>query len=223
MFKGDKINNTEGRCVLHVSLRKPASQSLVVDGVDVVKEVHETNSKIRQFSDSVRQGKIVGHTGKKLQNLVAIGIGGSFLGPEFVFEALRFDATCRSASAGMNLKFLANVDPIDFFRATDGLDVESTLFIIVSKTFTTAETMLNARTCRQHILDYYRKAMPGCDEAQVLSKHLCAVSTNLKATKEFGINDENVFGFWEWVGGRFSVSSAVGLVPLSLFYGCDRL
>jgi len=223
MFNGDKINNTEGRCVLHVSLRKPASQSLVVDGVDVVKEVHETNSKIRQFSDSVRQGKIVGHTGKKLQNLVAIGIGGSFLGPEFVFEALRFDATCRSASAGMNLKFLANVDPIDFFRATDGLDVESTLFIIVSKTFTTAETMLNARTCRQHILDYYRKAMPGCDEAQVLSKHLCAVSTNLKATKEFGINDENVFGFWEWVGGRFSVSSAVGLVPLSLFYGFDNM
>jgi glucose-6-phosphate isomerase len=118
---------------------------------------------------------------------------------------------------------LANVDPIDFFRATDGLDVESTLFIIVSKTFTTAETMLNARTCRQHILDYYRKAMPGCDEAQVLSKHLCAVSTNLKATKEFGINDENVFGFWEWVGGRFSVSSAVGLVPLSLFYGFDNM
>jgi glucose-6-phosphate isomerase len=121
------------------------------------------------------------------------------------------------------LKFLANVDPIDFYRAVEGLDLESTLFVIVSKTFTTAETMLNARTCRNHILEYFKKASPGCDEAEVLSKHLCAVSTNLKATAEFGIKDENVFGFWEWVGGRFSVSSAVGLVPLSIFYGFDNI
>lgn len=162
-----------------------------------------------------------GYTAKKLKNIVAIGIGGSFLGPEFVFEALRFDKTCHEASSGMTLKFLANVDPIDFYRATEGLNVEETLFIIVSKTFTTAETMLNARTCRKHILDYYKPI--GASEAEVLSKHLCAVSTNLKATKEFGIKDENVFGFWEWVGGRYSVSSAVGLLPLSLFYGFENV
>jgi len=123
----------------------------------------------------------------------------------------------------MQLKFLANVDPIDFYRATDGLDVESTMFVIVSKTFTTAETMLNARTCRDHILKYFRQLQPGCNEADVLSKHLCAVSTNLKSTAEFGIKDENVFGFWEWVGGRFSVSSAVGVLPLSLVYGFDNV
>jgi glucose-6-phosphate isomerase len=154
-----------------------------------------------------------------LKNIVAIGIGGSFLGPEFVYEALRYDETCKAASAGMNLKFLANVDPTDFFRATDGLDVEETLFMIVSKTFTTAETMLNARTCRKHIIDHYKTG----DANEILAKHLCAVSTNLKSTAEFGIKDENVFGFWEWVGGRYSVSSAVGVLPLSLFYGFDNV
>ena len=164
----------------------------------------------------------MGHTGRALKNIVAIGIGGSALGPEFVFEALKKDAACAAASKGRELKFLANVDPIDFFRATDGLDVEETLFVIVSKTFTTAETMLNARSCRNLILDHY-KAKEGSDEDRnaILSKHLCAVSTNLKATAEFGIKDENVFGFWEWVGGRFSASSAVGLLPLSLFYSYD--
>ena len=129
----------------------------MVGGTDVVKDVHEVNQKIKDFTDKVRSGKISGFTGKKLQNVVSIGIGGSFLGPEFVFEALRFDSTCNTASKGMKLKFLANVDPIDFFRATEGLDPETTLFVIVSKTFTTAETMLNARTCRNHILEYYRK------------------------------------------------------------------
>ena len=171
----------------------------------------------------MREGSALGHTGKKLRNIVAIGIGGSFLGPEFVYESLRFDATCKAASEGMTLKFLANVDPIDFFRATEGLDVEETIFVIVSKTFTTAETMLNARTCRQHILSHYEKVQPGFNSAEVLGKHLCAVSTNLKATAEFGIQDENVFGFWEWVGGRYSVSSAVGVLPLSLFYGFDNI
>ena len=182
-------------------------------------------NRIAGFSAKVRTGSFAGFTGKRLKNIVAIGIGGSFLGPEFVFEALRHDPVCKAASAekGMQLKFLANVDPIDFFRATDGLDVEETLFVIVSKTFTTAETMLNARTCRKHILDYYTKAHPGCDTAKVLSQHLCAVSTNLKATKDFGISDENVFGFWEWVGGRYSVSSAVGVLPLSLYYGFENV
>jgi len=223
MARGDKINNTEGRSVLHMALRKQPGDSLEVDGKDVVKDVHEVNARIAEFSKNVREGVVKGHSGKKLKNIVAIGIGGSFLGPEFVYEALRYDATCRAASKGMNLKFLANVDPIDFFRATDGLDVEETLFMIVSKTFTTAETMLNSRTCRKHILDHYKALDANCDENEVLGKHLCAVSTNLTATKEFGIKDENVFGFWEWVGGRYSVSSAVGVLPLSLFYGFENV
>jgi glucose-6-phosphate isomerase len=159
-----------------------------------------------------------------LKNIVAIGIGGSYLGPEFVFEALKYDAVSKASSEGMNLKFLANVDPIDFYRAVEGLNIEETLFVIVSKTFTTAETMLNARTARKHIIDSLKKVFPDeQDETKFVSSHLCAVSTNLKATKEFGINDENVFGFWEWVGGRFSVSSAVGLLPLSLYYGYDNV
>lgn len=225
MFKGEIINNTEKRSVLHTALRRPKTDSLEVGGTDVVKDVHTVLEQIKSFSDKVRDGTIAGFTGKNLKNIVAIGIGGSFLGPEFVFEALRQDATCKAASVakGMNLKFLANVDPIDFFRATDGLDVEETLFMIVSKTFTTAETMLNARTCRKHIIDYYKSAKPGSDDNEVLGKHLCAVSTNLKATAEFGIKDENVFGFWEWVGGRYSVSSAVGVLPLSLYYGFDNV
>jgi glucose-6-phosphate isomerase len=225
MFAGEKINNTEGRSVLHTALRLPKDASLVVDGTDVVKDVHGVLDRIAQFSNKVRDGTFAGFTGKRLKNIVAIGIGGSFLGPEFVFEALKHDATCKAASAekGMQLKFLANVDPIDFYRATDGLDVEETLFVIVSKTFTTAETMLNARTCRKHILDHYAKAQPGCDTAQVLAAHLCAVSTNLAATKDFGISDENVFGFWSWVGGRYSVSSAVGVLPLSLYYGFENV
>jgi len=164
------------------------------------------------------------YSGQKLKNVCAIGIGGSFLGPEFVYEALRYDPACKAASSGYNLKFLANVDPTDFFRAVEGLDVEETLFIIVSKTFTTAETMLNARTCKNHIKEAYKSKVT--DEAQwdaIFGSHLCAVSTNLKSTKEFGIKDENVFGFWEWVGGRFSVSSAVGVLPLSLFYGYDNV
>ena len=216
---GEKINVTEGRPVLHTALRKARSEKLEVDGADVVEGVTDVRRRMADFSESVRSGAVLGHSGKKLVNIVAIGIGGSFLGPEFVYEALRYDPACRESSKGMTLKFLANVDPIDFFRATDGLDVEETLFVIVSKTFTTAETMLNARTSRKHILDHYKV---GEDQvAEVLGKHLCAVSTNLAATKEFGIKDENVFGFWNWVGGRYSVSSAVGLLPLNLVYGYE--
>lgn len=149
---------------------------------------------------------------------MAIGIGGSYLGPEFVYEALRGSSAGRKAANGIKLKFLANVDPIDFERAVDGLDVETTLFIIVSKTFTTAETMLNARQARQFIRQQYEKLDIKGD---VVASHLCAVSTNLAATKGFGIKDENVFGFWDWVGGRFSVSSAVGVLPLSLLFGYE--
>jgi glucose-6-phosphate isomerase len=216
-LSGQKVNNTEGRPVLHTALRKNEGEVVQVDGQDVVAGVVDVRKRMAQFSESVRSGQSLGYSGKKLVNIVAIGIGGSFLGPEFVYEALRFDATCREASKGMTIKFLANVDPIDFSRATDGLNVEETLFVIVSKTFTTAETMLNARTCRNHILNHYKVAEDQAGE--VLGKHLCAVSTNLEATRQFGIKDENVFGFWNWVGGRYSVSSAVGLLPLNLIYG----
>uniref|UniRef100_A0A7S3MTH2 Glucose-6-phosphate isomerase n=1 Tax=Strombidium inclinatum TaxID=197538 RepID=A0A7S3MTH2_9SPIT len=223
MASGEKINITENRSVLHVALRKPKEDSLVVGDTDVVKDVNEVLDRIQKFSTAVRDGTFKGHSGKKLKNIVAIGIGGSFLGPDFVSEALKHDAACNEASKGMNIRFLANVDPTDFYRATDGLDVEETLYVIVSKTFTTAETMLNARTCRNHILAHYKKANPDAQEAAVLAQHLCAVSTNLKSTKEFGIMDENVFGFWEWVGGRFSVSSAVGVLPLSLLFGFENV
>ena len=222
MFAGEKINPTEGRSVLHTALRREASETLVVDGKNVVEDVHAVLNQIQAFSVKMRSEPL--YSGKKLKNIVAIGIGGSFLGPEFVFEALKFEPTCKAASASYNLKFLANVDPTDFFRATEGLDVEETLFIIVSKTFTTAETMLNARTCKNHIFEAYKAKVT--DEAQweaIYASHLCAVSTNLKSTKEFGIKDENVFGFWEWVGGRFSVSSAVGVLPLSLYYGYENV
>jgi glucose-6-phosphate isomerase len=222
MFAGEKINPTEGRSVLHTALRREASETLMVDGKNVVEDVHTVLKQIEAFSAKMRSEVL--YSGKKLKNIVAIGIGGSFLGPEFVYEALRYEPTCKAASAGYNLKFLANVDPTDFFRALEGIDVEESLFIIVSKTFTTAETMLNARTCKNHIKEAYKAKVT--DEAQwdaIFGSHLCAVSTNLKSTAEFGIKDENVFGFWEWVGGRFSVSSAVGVLPLSLFYGYDNV
>jgi len=183
----------------------------------ILKEIDQVRQRIAEFSDKVRTGEIKGFTGKKLDTVVAIGIGGSYLGPEFVFEALKHSTMGREPAKGRQLKFLANVDPIDFERATDGIDVESTLFIIVSKTFTTAETMLNARQAREFIRKYYLSKEMDADAA--VSAHMCAVSTNLAATKAFGINDENVFGFWDWVGGRFSVSSAVGVLPLSLQYG----
>jgi glucose-6-phosphate isomerase len=167
----------------------------------------------------VRCGELKGYTGKPLKSFVCIGIGGSYLGPEFVYEALRHDKTAKSASTGFSLNFLANVDPIDFARAMEGVDIEETLFIVISKTLTTAETMLNARSAKRFLLDYYKQAYPDVAEKEFVSRHVCAVSTNLEGTSQFGIAPENVFGFWDWVGGRFSVSSAVGLLPLSLFYG----
>jgi glucose-6-phosphate isomerase len=244
MFAGDMINATERRAVLHVALRAPTppqphaesavapagmttttrtvasadgskssnnNNTLVVDGVDVIRQVHVVLDSIAAFADSVRSAVWRGHTGKTLTSVVAIGIGGSYLGPEFVFEALRKDPTAAAAATGRQLRFLANVDPVDVARATDDLDPESTLVIIISKTFTTAETMLNARTVRKWLVD---KLGSGA-----VAKHFVAVSTNLKAAQEFGIDQNNIFGFWDWVGGRFSVCSAVGVLPLALQYG----
>jgi glucose-6-phosphate isomerase len=211
MFAGEKINRTEDRAVLHVALRAEAGGAIRVDGVNVVDQVHEVLGKIKRFSDEVRRGKRLGATGKKLTDVVAIGIGGSYLGPEFVYEALRTDKDCAKNSAGRRLRFLANVDPIDVTRALEGLDPATTLVVIISKTFTTAETMLNARTVRSWLVKKLGKA--------AVAKHMVAVSTNLKDVAAFGIDPANAFGFWDWVGGRYSVCSAVGLVPLALHFG----
>jgi len=213
MFAGEIINTTEKRKVMHFKLRTQQES----DEVD--KEVIAVRKSIKEFSEKIRSGVLLGASGKPLTTVVSIGIGGSYLGPEFIAEALSTDPVAAAEAQGRSLKFLANVDPIDFKRQMEGVDIETTLFVIVSKTFTTAETMLNARSVKNTLVEF--AAAKGLDSATVLSNHLCACSTNLSATKQFGIRDENVFGFWDWVGGRFSGSSAVGLLPLSLHYGYD--
>jgi len=211
MFRGDHINATEDRAVMHVALRAGAGDIMNVDGRDVVPLVHEVQARIRAFSEQVRGGAWRGATGEKLTDVVSIGIGGSYLGPEFVFEALRTEPACAKAAEGRRLRFLANVDPVDVSRALEGLRPETTLVVVVSKTFTTAETMLNARTLRQWIVGKLGEA--------AVAKHVVAVSTNLAEVGAFGIDPANAFGFWDWVGGRYSVTSAVGLAPLALQYG----
>lgn len=211
MASGARINATENRSVLHIALRAAEDDAIAVDGVDVVPEVHAVLRQIRRFSDEVRKGKRLGATGKRLTSVVSIGIGGSYLGPEFVAEALRTDRACARAARGRSLRFLANVDPIDVARALEGLDPETTLVVVVSKTFTTAETILNAKTVRQWVVKKLGK--------DAVSKHMVAVSTNLTAVEDFGIDPENAFAFWDWVGGRYSVCSAVGALPLALHYG----
>ena len=200
MFAGEHINVSEDRAVLHVALRMPRERSLVVDGVDVVKQVHETLDRMAAFCERVRSGEWRGHTGKPISAVVNIGIGGSDLGPVMAYEALKHyskrELTCR---------FVSNVDGTDFAEKTRDLDPETTLFVISSKTFTTLETMTNARTAREWSL-----AGLGGDEDAV-AKHFVAVSTNAEEVSKFGIDTENMFGFWEWVGGRYSMDSAIGL------------
>lgn len=215
MAAGDKINTTEKRSVLHTALRADAKSKVVVDGVNVVAEVHQVLKHIKTFSDRVRSGKHKGATGKKLTDIVAIGIGGSYLGPEFVHEALRTDPNCMKAATGRRLRFLANIDPVDVTRALEGLDPATTLVVVISKTFTTAETLLNARTVRAWLVKKLGK--------NAVAKHMVAVSTNLKDVEAFGINPDNTFGFWDWVGGRYSVCSAVGILPLALQYGYKQV
>jgi len=214
MRGGEHINETEDRAVLHVALRAPKSAVINEGGANVVPAVHDVLERIAAFAETVRSGSWVGATGKALTNVVCIGIGGSFLGPEFVFEALRTDSVAAPAAHGRTLRFLANVDPVDIARATVGLDPETTLVVVVSKTFTTAETMLNARTLKKWLID----TVPA-DSATVIMRHMIACSSAIDKAVAFGISADNVFGFWDWVGGRFSVSSAVGVLPLSLQYG----
>eukprot|EP00928_Gymnodinium_smaydae_P095033 TRINITY_DN80_c0_g1_i2.p1 TRINITY_DN80_c0_g1~~TRINITY_DN80_c0_g1_i2.p1 ORF type:complete len:565 (+),score=153.61 TRINITY_DN80_c0_g1_i2:211-1695(+) len=216
MYSGEKINETEGRPVLHVALRAPRDATINVDGQNVVPEVWKVLDAMKGFSDKVRSGEWKGHTGKALTDVVAIGIGGSYLGVEFVYEALRTDPECAEAAKGRRLRFLANVDPIDVKRALEGLNAETTLVLIISKTFTTAETMLNAKTVKDWLIK--ELGTPDC-----VSKHVAACSTALDKTKAFGIDEQNVFGFWDWVGGRFSCWSAVGVLALSLQYGFDKV
>jgi glucose-6-phosphate isomerase len=225
MFAGVKINSTEDRAVLHVALRANEDESYLLDGQNVVKDVHTILGRIDKFTSDIRGGVKKGYSGKNLTNVLIIGIGGSYLSIEFVYEALRMHPECLTASKGRNLKFLANVDPIDFARATENIDLESTLVVINSKTFTTAETMLNAKTVRSAILKHYQKQGVNleAEQGKILNAHLCAVSTNLPETSKFGIADDSVFGFWDWVGGRYSVWSAIGILPLSLIFGFDLM
>ncbi|CAM6128887.1 unnamed protein product [Calypogeia fissa] len=215
MFGGLHINSTEDRPVLHAALRAPRDEKILADGKNVVPGVWEVLDKIEAFSNQVRSGKWLGATGKPLTDVVAVGIGGSFLGPLFAHTAFQTEPQCALSSKGRKLRFLANVDPIDVSRALFGLDQETTLVVIVSKTFTTSETMLNARTVRTWITSAL-----GTD---AVAKHMVAVSTNLKLVEAFGIDPANAFGFWDWVGGRYSVTSAVGVLPLSLQYGFDHV
>uniref|UniRef100_A0A7S2RXP7 Glucose-6-phosphate isomerase n=1 Tax=Rhizochromulina marina TaxID=1034831 RepID=A0A7S2RXP7_9STRA len=216
MFRGELVNQTEGRAAFHPALRCPRDKSMSIGGTNVVPEVHAVLDRISAFSESVRSGSWLGSTGKPLTAVIAIGIGGSYLGPEFLYEALKCDPGAGAAAAsGRVLRFLANVDPVDFQRATRDLDPETTLVVVVSKTFTTAETMLNARTAK----DWLVRGISGQDEATVVRQHMVACSSAVDAAVAFGIAPDNIFGFWDWVGGRFSVHSAVGMLPLSLQYG----
>lgn len=215
MFDGQHINVTEDRPALHVATRARREQRIYVDGKNVVPEVWDVLDRIKDFTDRVRNGEWLGVTGKKLTNVVTVGIGGSFLGPLFVHYALRTNQECSEAARGRHLRFLANVDPIDVARALNELDQEETLVVVVSKTFTTTETMLNARTVRRWLVSHLGE--------HAVEKHMVAVSTNTKLVKEFGIREENMFGFWDWVGGRYSVCSAVGMLPLSLQYGFENM
>ncbi|MEV6350307.1 glucose-6-phosphate isomerase [Actinoplanes sp. NPDC051851] len=202
MFAGEHINITEDRAVLHTALRLPRSASLVVDGQDVVADVHGVLDRMGAFADKVRSGEWTGHTGQRIKTIVNIGIGGSDLGPVMAYEALK-DYTQRDISA----RFVSNIDPTDLYEKTHDLDPATTLFIIVSKTFTTQETLTNAREARKWLLATLK------DDAAV-AKHFVAVSTNAAKVAEFGIDTENMFGFWDWVGGRYSLPSAVGLSVL---------
>ena len=200
MFRGDKINATEKRAVLHVALRAPRDAHILVDGKDVVPEVHAVLDRMAAFSDKVRSGEWRGHSGKPIRNVISIGIGGSDLGPVMAYEALK-----HYSRRDMMFRFVSNVDPTDFVEATRDLDAGETLFVICSKTFTTLETLTNAHAARDWCL-----AQLGGDEAAV-AKHFVAVSTNAAEVGKFGIDTANMFGFWDWVGGRYSMDSAIGL------------
>jgi glucose-6-phosphate isomerase len=200
MFRGEKINVTENRAVLHVALRAPRGATVLVDGENVVPQVHAVLDKMADFSNRVRSGNWKGHTGKRIRNVINIGIGGSDLGPVMAYEALKF-----FSDRAMTFRFVSNVDGTDLAEATRDLDPAETLFIVSSKTFTTLETMTNAQSAR----DWSLKGLGG--DAKAVARHFVAVSTNAAKVADFGIDTANMFGFWDWVGGRYSMDSAIGL------------
>ena len=222
MFSGEHINTTEDRAVLHTALRRPKDQigKFVVDGQDTVADVHEVLDRMYAFAERVRSGEWKGVSGKRIEHVMSIGIGGSDLGPVMAYEALK-----PYADAGIDCRFVSNIDPNDMAEKTRDLDPETTLVIIVSKTFTTLETITNAREARTWMLDALKAqgAIDGSDaqNADAIKKHFVAVSTNLELVEQFGIDPENAFGFWSWVGGRYSVDSAVGL-SLIIAFGPER-
>ena len=199
MFNGEKINITENRPALHIALRTPKSQKIYAEGVNVVSEVHAVLRNMAEFSTRLRRGQWKGHTGKRIRNVINIGIGGSDLGPVMAYEALR-----HYSDRNLNFRFVSNVDGTDFTEATIDLRQEETLIIVSSKTFTTLETMMNARTARRWILSKLK-------DGQAIAKHFVAVSTNAREVEQFGIDTSNMFEFWDWVGGRYSMDSAIGL------------
>lgn len=222
MFQGEHINNTEDRAVLHTALRRPEEErgTLIVDGQDVVGDVRDTLKRVYAFADQVRSGQWTGVSGKRIETVVNIGIGGSDLGPVMAYEALK-----PYADAGITARYVSNIDPNDLAEKTRGLDPETTLFIIVSKTFTTLETLTNARQARAWLLDRLQAqgALDGSEaqSAEAIRRHFIAVSTALDKVEDFGIDPANAFGFWNWVGGRYSVDSAVG-TSLAITIGPDR-
>ncbi|HEY9265035.1 MAG TPA: glucose-6-phosphate isomerase, partial [Mycobacterium sp.] len=207
MFSGAHINTSENRAVLHTALRLPRAAALEVDGQDVVADVHEVLDRMGEFTDRLRSGEWVGATGERITTVVNIGIGGSDLGPVMVYQALR-----HYADAGISARFVSNVDPADLVAKLDGLDPATTLFVIASKTFTTLETLTNATGARRWLID----GLGGSAGQDAVSKHFVAVSTNAKLVEDFGIDTANMFGFWDWVGGRYSVDSAIGLSVMAV-------
>lgn len=203
MFAGAHINTSEDRAVLHTALRLPRDAQLVVDGQDVVADVHQVLDAMGDFTDRVRSGEWAGATGQRITAVVNIGIGGSDLGPVMVYQALR-----HYADAGISAHFVSNVDPADLVATLAGLDPATTLFIVASKTFSTLETLTNATAARRWLVDALGE--------DAVSKHFVAVSTNAKLVSEFGIDTANMFGFWDWVGGRYSVDSAIGLSVMAV-------
>ena len=199
MFRGEAINTTEKRSVLHIALRAPATQKIMVGGIDVIPEIHAVLNRMAAFAEAVRSGQWLGHTGKRIRNIINIGIGGSDLGPVMAYEALRY-----YSQRDLTVRFVSNVDATDLVEATRDLDAAETLFIVCSKTFTTLETLTNAHAARDWCLERL------VDKAAV-ARHFVAVSTNAAGVSQFGIAPENMFGFWDWVGGRYSMESAIGL------------
>src|SRR6266581_1019685 len=209
MFRGDRINTTERRAVLHVALRAPRSERILVDGKDVVPDVHAVLDRMAAFAASVRKGEWTGHGGRRIRNIINIGIGGSDLGPVMAYEALRY-----YSDRDITLRFVSNVDGTDFSESVRDLEPGETLFIICSKTFTTLETLTNARAARAWCLR-------GLGDEKAVARHFVAVSTNAEEVGKFGIDLDNMFGFWDWVGGRYSMDSAVGL-SIMLAIGSDN-